>query len=362
MGPTIRATMRAMMKAIAFLLLIALANPFSALAAQNAAAKSAGPNESGPQENTDGNTNRAQEEAAAIPQAIGHESSPDDEIGVDDSVAITCLESDDISKTWRVGTNGDINLPLVGQIHAAGLTAEQLNQNLTEALKRYINEPHVTVYIAEFRSQPVTVTGAVHRPGHFQIEGSKTLLTVLTMAGGLDHPPGSTATVVRQMQYGPIPLPGAHPDADGSHSIVELQLKDVSNASTPASNLIIRPNDVIDVSNEERMVYIIGEVAKPGKVELVSHDSISMMQVLAIAGGLTKVASARNTQIMRQNSKGLYEKIGLIDLKKLQQGKSEDRMLTAGDIVVVPSSNVKAYSQIAAFTAIATGFGFLTRF
>ena len=354
--------MRALTRAIASLLLIALANPFSALAAQNAAAKSAGPNESGQLENADRNTNGAQEEAAPIPQAPEHESSPDDVIGIDDSVAITCLESDDVSKTWRVGSTGDISLPLVGQVHAAGLTAEQLNQKLTEALKRYINEPHVTVYIAEFRSQPVTVTGAVHRPGHFQIEGSKTLLTVLTMAGGLDHPPGSTATVVRQMKYGAIPLPQAHPDADGSHSIVELPLKDVSNASTPASNLIIRPNDVIDVSNDERMVYIIGEVAKPGKVELVSHDSISMMQVLAIAGGLTKIANPRNTQIMRQNSQGLYEKVGLIDLKKLSQGKSEDRLLNAGDIVVVPSSNLKAYTQVAAFTAIVTSFGLLTRF
>jgi polysaccharide export outer membrane protein len=354
--------MRALTRAIASLLLIALANPFSALAAQNAAAKSAGANESGAQENADRNTNGAQEEAAATPQAPEHESSPDDVIGIDDSVAVTCLESDDVSKTWRVGSTGDINLPLVGQVHAAGLTAEQLNQKLTEALKRYINEPHVTVYIAEFRSQPVTVTGAVHRPGHFQIEGSKTLLTVLTMAGGLDHPPGSTATVVRQMKYGAIPLPQAHPDADGSHSIVELPLKDVSNASTPASNLIIRPNDVIDVSNDERMVYIIGEVAKPGKVELVSHDSISMMQVLAIAGGLTKIANPKNTQIMRQNSQGLYEKVGLIDLKKLSQGKSEDRLLNAGDIVVVPSSNLKAYTQVAAFTAIVTSFGLLTRF
>jgi polysaccharide export outer membrane protein len=345
------------MKAITLLLIVGLTSPLSSFAAQN----KTGLDVSVPQNGVDASGEH--DNSAPVPvMEERHVSSPDDVIGPDDSISISCLESDDISKTWRVSSTGDVNLPLVGQLHAAGLTAEGMNQKLTEELKRYIHEPHVTVYIAEFRSQPVTVTGAVHRPGHFQIEGPKTLLTVLMMAGGLDHPPGATATLTRQMQYGPIPLPSAHPDADGSHSIAVLPLKDISDASTPASNLLIRPNDVIDVSNEERIVYIIGEVVKPGKIELVSHDSISMMAALAAAGGLSKLAKGQNTEIMRQNANGLYEKVGSVDLKKLSRGQAEDRMLNAGDIVVVPSSTLKEYSQIAAFSAIATGFGFLTRF
>jgi polysaccharide export outer membrane protein len=342
------------MKAVALLLILGLTNPFWCLAAQNA-------NDDGAQQNAAG-VNAEQNDSAPIPAVEHHVSSPDDVIGADDSISITCLESEDINKTWRVSSTGDINLPLVGQIHAAGLTADELGQKLAEDLKRYIREPHVTVYIAEFRSQPVTVTGAVHRPGHFQIEGPKTLLTVLMMAGGLDHPPGSTATLTRQMKYGPIPFPGAHSDGDGSHSIAILPLKDISDASTPASNLLVRPNDVIDVSNQERMVYIIGEVAKPGKIELVTQDSISMMAALAVAGGVTKQAKAQDTEIMRQNTNGLYERVGSVDLKKLTEGKGEDRFLNAGDIVVVPTSNFKAYSQIALLSAIATGFALLTRF
>ncbi len=108
--------------------------------------------------------NPSQEDNAPIP-AVERASSPDDVIGAEDTLSITCLESDDITKTWRVSSTGDVNLPLVGQIHAAGLTAEAFNDQLREQLKRYIHEPHVTVYIADFRSQPVTVTGAVHRPG-----------------------------------------------------------------------------------------------------------------------------------------------------------------------------------------------------
>jgi len=155
------------MKAVALLLILGLTNPFSCLAAQNA-------NDDGAQQNAAG-VNAEQNDSAPIPAVQHHVSSPDDLIGADDSISITCLESEDLNKTWRVSSTGDINLPLVGQIHAAGLTADELTQKLAEDLKRYIREPHVTVYIAEFRSQPVTVTGAVHRPGHFQIEGPKTL-------------------------------------------------------------------------------------------------------------------------------------------------------------------------------------------
>src|SRR5271165_1827380 len=143
------------MKAIALLIIFGLANPCASLAAQNAAGTNG----------ADAGTEQG--DNAPIPAVEHHVSSPDDVMGADDSISIICLESDDISKTWRINSTGDVSLPLVGQIHAAGLTADGLSQKLTQELKRYIHEPHVTVYIAEFRSQPVTVTGAVHRPGHF---------------------------------------------------------------------------------------------------------------------------------------------------------------------------------------------------
>jgi polysaccharide export outer membrane protein len=344
------------MKWMALLVILGLTNPFSCVAAQNGGAQESS-------DARDAAKSAAQDDNAPIPAVAQHiVSSPDDIIGAEDTLSITCLESDDISKNWRVSSTGDVNLPLVGQIHAAGLTAEAFNDQLREQLKRYIHEPHVTVYISDFRSQPVTVTGAVHRPGVFQIAGPKTLLAVLMMAGGLDHPPGASATLTRQIKYGAVPLPGAHPDADGTHSIVTLSLKEVSDASTPTSNLIVCPNDVIDVSNEQRMIYIIGEVTKPGRIELVSQDSLSLLAALAAAGGLSKMAKPQATEIMRQNSKGLYEKVGSVDLKKLSEGKLEDRMLSAGDVVIVPSSTFKQYSQIATFSAIATAFGLLTRF
>jgi len=282
-------------------------------------------------------------------------------IGPEDSVTIVALDAEEISKTWRVSSTGDLNLPMVGTIHAAGLTPKQLEDKLTEGLKKYIREPQVTVYIANFESQPVTVAGAVHKPGTFQLEGPKTLLSVLMMAYGPDAS-GPTLVVSRPIESGPIPLPEAKLDSTGQRSTVELRISDVLDPSTPGSNLIIKPNDVISVSSKPRLVYIIGEVARPGAVELVTQDRVSVMQVLAAAGGLTKIASPRHSEIMRVDAQGTYKRVASIDLKQVMTGKSEDRLLTAGDIIVVPSSSLKPLGQVATLGAVSTGLYIITRF
>ena len=300
--------------------------------------------------------------AQSDPFRVRSTAQPDDQIGPNDSVSVVALESEEVSKTWRVTSEGDIDLPMVGKIHAAGLTSEQLQGKLTEGLRRYIREPHVTVYLVEVRSQPVTVSGAVHRPGTFQTEGPKTLLSVLSMAGGLEKTPGTTVTITRHIRYGAVPLPGAFNSEDGQYSTAVVPVKEILDPSSAASNLLIRPNDAISVSTSDTKIYLIGEVLKPGAIELVTTDSVSVLQALAAAGGLSKLANPRHTEIMRKNEQGLYSKVAEIDLKKLVNGRVEDRLLTPGDVLVVPSSNLKLYSGMAAVSAIATATYTLARF
>ena len=275
-------------------------------------------------------------------------------IGANDGITIVALGADDISKTWRVSGTGDLTLPMAGKIHAAGMTTAQLEQELTSRLKHYILDPQVTIYISEFRSMTVTVQGAVDKPGRIQTEGQKTLLGVLMMAGGTKSP-GSTLTVTREAEYGSIPLPGVRKDLAGRYTTVELPIRDVSDASSAAANLIMQPEDVVSVSMEQRLVYIMGEVNRPGAVELVTQDSISIVQVLAVAGGITKTASPGKTAILRRDSEGRYDPAGSVDLKDILAGKSKDKLLIAGDIIVVPSSNFKFYMQAITMSAATSG-------
>jgi protein involved in polysaccharide export with SLBB domain len=280
-------------------------------------------------------------------------------IGAEDGVALVVADVEELTKTWRVSAAGDLNLPMVGQIHAEGMTVESLQAELTERLKLYVRDPQVTAYIAEYRSQPVTVQGAVAKPGTIQTEGSKTLLDVLMMAGGANSSgpavAGPTVTVTRTAKYGSIPLPEAKVDPIGKFSTVELKLKDATNPTSAAANLLIRPYDVVSVSARQRLVYVIGQVNRPGAVELDTQDTVSVMQVLAAAGGLTNLAAPANTAIMHVDSEGKYIPVASVNLKHVMGGKAEDKMLSPGDIIVVPENRIKSYTQSAVNSATSYG-------
>ena len=172
------------------------------------------------------------------------------------------LDAEEISKTWRVNSTGDIDLPMIGKVHAAGLTSEQLEKAIEDGLKRYVRNPQVTVFISDFRSQPMTIAGAVHRPGTYQIDGSKTLLSAVMLAGGPDCP---TLILAAAGAIESDSITGAHLDDGGEHSSDGIAASEGARSQHPESNLAMRPGDVVSVAMKPRMVYIIGEVSHPGQ-------------------------------------------------------------------------------------------------
>jgi len=146
-----------------------------------------------------------------------------------------------------------------------------------------------------------------------------------------------------------------------------LNLDDILAARTPAANLIVEPQDVISVSAAPpkplpKLVQIIGEVHKPGAVELVQQESVSIMQALAAAGGVTHIASLSKTVLMHINVEGVRTEIAQIDLKKVMEGKVKDIELVAGDIVIVPTSQVKTYLDVVTKSLVGSSSLVLARF
>ena len=142
---------------------------------------------------TTGAWNRRLEELvrAASPGRVSVPSRQDYRIGPEDLVAITVFEAADLNLSVRVTASGEISLPLLGSIHAAGLTPRELELVLQELLRRtYVKDPHLNVLVSETQSHPVSVMGAVKKPGVFQIRGTKTLLEILSMAEGLAEDAG----------------------------------------------------------------------------------------------------------------------------------------------------------------------------
>lgn len=120
-------------------------------------------------------------------------------IGPQDVIEISIYQAPDLTKTVQVAEGGTINLPLVGDVRAGGITARELEQDLKSKYgARYLQNPQVSVFVREFNSQRVTLEGAIGRPGILPYKGPTTLLQVVASAGGMkDVADGSEVMVFR---------------------------------------------------------------------------------------------------------------------------------------------------------------------
>lgn len=296
-------------------------------------------------------------------------SSADYLLGPGDLVSIIVPDLDDqynpnADRTFRIDGSGDISLPFVGRVHAGGLTCQHLQDEIEKALTgRILKHPQVVVTIAEFHSQPVSVFGEVNMPGLHQLVGSKNLFEALSQAGGFSDNLGNTIKIVRDLNWGRIPLPNAQDDATGQYSVASLNVRSVLKASDPAQNIPLMPDDVITVSRSE-VVYAVGSVNQPGGYALGQNDSLSTLQVLSLAGGLVNTAAPERAMILRQvaGSKGRIQIP--VNIKQLMSGKSADMTLQADDILFIPNSKTKtiSYRTLEAIAQTATGMAIYGRF
>jgi polysaccharide export outer membrane protein len=282
-------------------------------------------------------------------------------VGFDDVLDISVFEAQELNREVRVSSAGEISLPLLESVHAAGLTPRELELVLEELLRRtYMKDPHVSVFVREMQSHPVSVLGAVRRPGVFQVRGSKTLLEILSLAEGLTDDAGETAIVMRgaglqnnvssdagraafvkentraENTTGPDPAKGGLP----TENIAQVNLKDLLDSSDAHQNPLVNPGDIVKVLRAG-IVYVVGEVQRPGGFVMKSNEKISVVQAIALSGGLTRTASAPGARIIRTDVQNGKREETPINLAKILSGKAPDPLLEARDIVFVPNSAAK---------------------
>ena len=267
-------------------------------------------------------------------------------LGPDDQIVIHAIDSPEISdKPILIGTNGNVTLPLIGRIKAGGLTVERLETELNARLKKYVKDPQISVTVVEFRSQPVSVFGAVTKPGVIQLRGRKTLYEVLSMAGGPRETAGSSLTLSRRRENGEVPLPGATTDPTGQFSTAELNVQETLEGKNPAANIEIKPNDTISVSEgSSNMIYVVGDVQRAGGFSLGGRQSVSVLMALSLAGGLGRTAKPEKARIIRiVPGEPKPREVG-VNLHQILNGKAEDIGLRPQDVLVVPTSGRKTFT------------------
>jgi polysaccharide biosynthesis/export protein len=292
-------------------------------------------------------------------QATGAQTPPGSSyiLGPQDSLTIRVLNADELGdEPYPIDLNGDVTLPRVGRIHAGGLTIDEFRDQVTDKFKEFLRSPTVTVAVAEFRSQPVSVLGEVDTPGVHQIRGRNTLFEVISEAGGLRDDAGNTIKITRRKEWGSIPLRDSVTTPDGEYTIAHVSVHSVLEALNPLENIAVKPYDVITVPKAD-LVYVVGAVNKAGGFMLSEKANISVLQALSLAEGLQHTSGPSAAKILRSEPGTTTHTEIPINVKKILAGKSPDLPMVANDILFIPTSAAKTASLRAIEAIVQTGTG-----
>jgi len=279
-------------------------------------------------------------------------------LGPEDQITVRIFAADDIpDKPVQIDNDGTVTLPMIGSVHAAGLTVEQFQVNLVTAYKKYFKNPQVTVQVNDFRSQPVSVAGNVTTPGVVQLRGNRNLMEVIGQAGGLRADAGDSVLITRNLSEGPIPVSGAFTDPSGKYSVAHINIRSIMSGKDPEENIQIKPHDVINVPRA-RLVYVLGNVGRPGGYVMSENETMSLTQAIALAGGWDKTAALSGARILREDGGPSREQIPA-NVKKIMENKAPDLQLRPDDILFIPNSLTKTVGARGLEAAIGIGSGVL---
>jgi len=268
-------------------------------------------------------------------------------ISFGDLVQVSVFDSPDLSGPVRVDSKGSVELPLGGSIKVSGLTAAEAGLTIAAHLKEagILLDPHVSVSILEYQSQGVTITGEVRTPGVYPLLGNRTVLDMIAMAGGLNENAGKVASVFHRED--PVDI-----------RQVPLNVSVQTPESIETSNFKLLPGDTISVSRSG-VVYVIGDVGRPGGFLVEHNDQLSVLQALALAQGANQTAALKSARLMRKDRDGKHIMIEF-SLKEVLDGKASDPLLSDGDVLYVPLSKRKLYTLKGIEAAIGSASGIAT--
>jgi len=266
-------------------------------------------------------------------------------IGPGDLLHIEVFDTPALEQRVRVTDAGELPLILGGQVKVATLTPAQAAHAIEVKLQEdhLLLHPRVAVAVEEYATQKVSVLGEVKLPGAYAIATSRSVLDVLTLAGGLTDLADRKILIER-------------------HGSNEKTTYFVSNQAAAALDTAVRinPGDTVVVP-KAGIVYVLGDVARPGGYAITNNDSqLSALQLIAKAAGTNHTAVPSHARLIRKTADG-YTNTALA-LSSMQKGKTPDLLLQTDDIVYVPFSYMRNFGSNATGIAASVGSAAIYRF
>lgn len=288
-----------------------------------------------------GPTSSAASVAPASPETAAPSARESLLIGPGDLLRITVLRESELDQKVRVLDSGEIALQLAGTVVVQGLTPAEAAARIAAKYRdgNFLLHPEVSVLVEEYATQTVTVLGQVGHPGTVRLTAPRTLIDVLSLAGGFNEYADRHVVVERRARDGQ--------PAERVRAYLPNRAEEALNA-----DILIRPGDTVLVP-KAGIVYVLGDVARPGGYVMQYDSKLTVLQAIALASGASKTASERKARLVRSVD-GRPVSIDL-PLRDMERGREPDVALEANDIVYVPFSAMRNLSLgLANITAAAS--------
>lgn len=251
--------------------------------------------------------------ATLLAFSAGFASAADVQLGAGDVLKISVYGNPDLALETRVSEAGEITFPLVGNVALGGLSVSAAEKKLGGLLESggFLRKAQVNIIVTQLQSQQVSVLGQVNRPGRYPIEGKRSLMDMLAMAGGVSQDGGDAVSLIRKR--------------NGKTTREIVDIVEMVRSADLNRDLDVAGNDVIFVERAPRF-YIYGEVQRPGAFRL--ERSMTVLQALSVGGGLTQRGTERGIRIKRRDEAGKLEVINA----------RHDDLLQVDDMVYVQES------------------------
>jgi len=245
--------------------------------------------------------------------SMGGADAADLPLGPGDLIKISVYNNPDLALETRVSETGGITFPLLGSVDVGGLPVSAAEKKLSGLLESggFIRKAQVNIIVETTASQQVSVIGQVNRPGRYPLDGKRSVLDFLALAGGFAAEGGDSVILIH------------HQNGVTTKTVIDI-VNIVRNAQLTA-DVELSGNDVIYVERAPHF-YIYGEVQRPGAFRL--ERDMTVLQALAVGGGLTPRGTERNIRIKRRDADG---KMQIITAK-------HDDLLQTDDVVFVQES------------------------
>ena len=263
-------------------------------------------------------------------------------IGIGDELVIEVFKHPEYSQTIRVNELGVILMPRIPQpIQAVCKTENELRDEIIGYYKRILRQPYVSVFVKEFKSQPVAVIGAVDKPGQFFLNRKMRLLQAISLAGGQSREAGTKVLLARMGEVDLCSEQMVAGAGDGeqtlSQKVYSYNLRKTIEGDD-ASNPWLQPGDIVSILEADK-AYVVGNVKKPTTIML--KEPITLSQAIAAAEGILPSTKKKQILLIRYDASGNKTQQE-INLLAISEKKANDPVLQPNDIVEVPLDGGKA--------------------